>query len=84
MGITDTSTYGMYLLMDLRQESPAVTAGRKRAENAIRDQHGRFMPNDVEAFETWKLDPEHGKKAGEANASTCQRDGRGRFTRRTK
>ena len=78
----DTGTYGAYALYDLQKKSPAQRGGEKRAKYAIRDQQGRMMPNDVEAFEKWKLDPNHGEIGGSANAAQCFRDIRGRFTRR--
>lgn len=59
--------------------SPAQLGGKHRASTAIRDQHGRMMPHDEQAFEAWQLDPEHGVRAGKVRAATAKRDGKGRF-----
>ena len=80
MDYRDTSAYSRY---DYQEKSPAQRGGEKRAEYAIRDQQGRFMPvKDEVAFEKWKLDPEHGKPGGKVNAAIAARDIFGRFTRR--
>ncbi len=56
-----------------------VLGGKKRAKTAIRDEHGRFMPtNNEEAFENWRLDPEHGRRGGKVRASIAKRV-KGRF-----
>jgi len=55
-----------------------VLGGLRRASTAIRDEHGRLMPNDELAFENWQLDPEHGVKGGKVRAATAKRKN-GRF-----
>lgn len=69
---------GYYMLYD-KMTPPTVVGGRRRADTAVRDQHGRFMPVDIELWDDWQLDPEHGRKAGVARASIAKRDSKGKF-----
>jgi hypothetical protein len=61
------------MLYELQTKTPDVRGGEKRAATAVRDKHGRFMPAASEAFDSWQLDPEHGRKGGKARASTARR-----------
>jgi hypothetical protein len=70
---TAMSLYGNYDNFYSTNPSPAQLGGQHRASTGIRDQHGRFMPNDEQAFETWTLDPDHGVKGGKIRAATAKR-----------
>lgn len=71
---------GMYNLYDKQKVLPHVRGGIKRASTAVRDQLGRLMPVDIEAWDDWKLDPKHGHEGGAARAASAPRDQKGRFT----
>ena len=55
--------------------------GLHRAKFAVRDQNGRFMPVEIDKWNSWKLDPDHGVSGGKIAVIKAKRDTKGRFVK---